>query len=89
MGRWQQVDKPAITMTFLKEGTFSASVAGQRILGGKYRLVNGEQLVLDCDAASLKVGPLTNRAFMAGEKLVIVSADGNTESYHRAAQPSE
>ena len=29
------VDKPAITVTFLKDGTFSAYVGGERLLDGK------------------------------------------------------
>ena len=83
VGRWEQVDKPAIRMTFLKDRTFSAKVAGQRLLGGQYQLIDGRRLVLDCDAASAKPGRVTNTVFMAGEELRIKAADGTTERYRR------
>jgi hypothetical protein len=83
VGRWQQVDKPAIMMTFLKDRTFSANVAGQRLLGGQYQLIDGGRLVLDCDASSAKAGRVTNTVFMAGEELRIKAADGTMERYKR------
>lgn len=86
VGKWQRVDKPAITMTFLQDGTFSAYVGGDRLLGGKYRLLNGEQIVLDFDASSPKHGPVTNGAFMSGKELRLTPPDGEVERYKRVAQ---
>ena len=86
LGKWQGVDKPAISMTFTTGQAFCAYVAGQRLLGGTYRLLNGEQLVWDLDAASPKTGLVTNRVFMLGEELRIVSADGKTERYRRVEE---
>ena len=83
VGKWQQVGKPAISMTFLKDGTFRADVAGQRLMGGKFRLINGERMVLDLDASSPKAGLVTNRVSLAGEELRITPAAGQTERYIR------
>jgi hypothetical protein len=82
-GKWQQAGKPAISMTFLKDGTFRADVAGQRLMGGKFRLINGKQIILDLDASSPKTGLVTNRISLAGEELRITSAAGQTERYKR------
>jgi hypothetical protein len=79
VGKWQQVDKPAITMTFLKDGTFRADIAGQRLLGGNYQLINGEQVVLNCDASSPQPGPITNRVSLVGQELRV----GPKERYKR------
>ena len=89
VGTWQQVDKPAITITFLKDGTFSASVRGERLMGGKYRLLNGEQMALDFDASSPQAGSLTNGAFMVGEELRVTPAGGEAERYKRVEQPPQ
>jgi hypothetical protein len=83
VGKWQRVDKPGISMAFLKDGTFSADVAGQRLLGGKYRLIEGDRITLDFDTSSPKTGPVTNKVYMAGEELRITPADGRTERYKR------
>ena len=89
VGKWQRVDKPAISMTFLKDGTFSAYVAGDRLLGGKYRLLNGEQIALDLDASSPKVGSVTNRVIMSGEELRITAAGSEVERYKRVEQQAQ
>ena len=89
VGTWEQVDRPDIIMTFLKDGTFSASVRGKRLLGGKYRLLNGEQMALDLDASSPKAGSLTNGAFMVGEELRVTPAGGEAERYKRVEQPPQ
>ena len=83
VGKWQRVDKPAISMTFLKDGTFSAYAAEDRVLGGKYRLLSGEQIVLELDASSPKAGSVTNRVFMSGEELRITPAGSEVERYKR------
>lgn len=85
-GKWQQVHKPAVTMHFQKNGTFSAYIGGERLLGGEYRLLNGEQIIMDFDASSPKLGPVTNKAFVSGEELRIVPAGGKGERYKRAEQ---
>lgn len=85
-GTWQRVDKPAITMTFLRGGTFSANVGGEHLLGGKYRLLNGDQMALDLDASSPKPGSVTNGAFMLGKELRIKPAGGEAERYKRVEQ---
>lgn len=89
VGKWQRVDKPAVSMTFLKDGTFSAGVAGSRVLGGKYRLLNGDQIVLDLDASSPKAGSVTNRIFLSGHELRITSTAGEVERYKRAEQQQQ
>jgi hypothetical protein len=76
-------------MTFLKDGTFSAYVAGDRLLGGKYRLLNGEQIALDLDASSPKVGSVTNRVIMSGEELRITAAGSEVERYKRVEQQAQ
>jgi hypothetical protein len=86
VGKWQRVDKPAIRMVFLGDGTFSAHMADQRLLGGRYRLLNGEQIVLDLDASSPKPGLVTNRVSMSGEELRIIPAEGHTERYRRVEE---
>jgi hypothetical protein len=69
-------------MTFLKDGTFNAYAGGGRLFGGKYRLLNGEQMVLDFDASSPKPGPMSNEVFMAGAELRITVGD-EVERYKR------
>ena len=83
MGKWQRVDKPAISMTFLTDGTFSAYAAGDRVFGGKYRLLNGEQIVLDLDASSPKAGSVTNKVSMSDQELRITPAGSEVERYKR------
>jgi hypothetical protein len=83
VGEWQRVDKPAITMTFLKDGTFSAHVGGERLLGGKYRLLDGEHIILDLDASSRNSGSITNGASMSGEELRITPTGSDVERYKR------
>lgn len=70
-------------MTFLKDGTFSAHVAGERLMGGKYQLINGEHIVLRLDASSPQAGSVTNEISLAGEELRITPASGKTERYKR------
>jgi hypothetical protein len=85
VGMWQRVGKPAINMTFLKDGTFSVYVAGEHMMGGKYRVLNGEQIVLDYDTSS-KTGSATNRAFMSGEEFRIIAVGSEAERYKRVEQ---
>ena len=73
-------------ITYLKDGTFSASIGGKRVLGGKYRLLDGEQIVWDLDASSPKTGLVTNRAFMSGEELTIAPTGSEAERYKRVEQ---
>ena len=86
VGEWQRVDQPALSIAFLKDGTFSAYVTGKRVLGGKYRLLSGQQIVLDLDASSPKAGFVTNRAFMSNGELRITSVGGEAERYKRVEQ---
>jgi hypothetical protein len=83
IGKWQQIGKPDISMTFVKDGTFSADVAGQRLLGGKYQLINGDRIMLDFDASSPKPGTETNTLSVEGEELRITPPDGKPEKYKR------
>ncbi len=83
VGLWQQVGKPAATLEFLNDGTFRVDVAGQRLMGGRFQLVDERQLVLDFDASSPKPGPFTNRAFMVGKELRLTPTEGTVERYKR------
>jgi hypothetical protein len=83
VGKWQGVDKPGISMTFLKDGSFNALAGGQRLLGGKYQIIDGDRMVLDFDASSPKASLATNQVSLMGEELRITPADGKTEKYKR------
>jgi hypothetical protein len=83
IGKWQQIGNPGVSITFLKDGTFSADAAGRRVMGGKYQLINGDRIILDLDASSPKVGAVTNAVSVPGGELRITPADGKTERYKR------
>jgi hypothetical protein len=84
IGKWQQIGKPAVILTFLKNGTFRADVSGQTLLSGSYHLAGGDQMVLERDGASATGQSLTNSVSMTGNELWIIPANGKRERYKHA-----
>jgi hypothetical protein len=78
------VGKPAVTVNFLKDGTFNVDVSGQRLMGGRFRVLDERHVVLDFDASSPKTGPVTNTASIVGEELRFTTTEGKAERYKRA-----
>lgn len=83
VGKWERVDKRAITLDFRKDGTFSAHILAQPELSGKYRLLNGGQIILEFDNTRAKLGAVTNGVLLKGKELTITPAGGKVERYRR------